>query len=128
MLRRLIPINGRYKCARHCVWISQEPAIANGDRNLADDLRQYLRMRPVRTTYLDETPLAKDVVVPLSARSFVISLFAGKGIGIAMAKLWVGFWGTTMSAFDAVDGSSIPCQLAPIALGVMVLSAVGYPR
>jgi sirohydrochlorin ferrochelatase len=45
----------------------------------ADGLRHCLKVWPVRTAYLEEAPLAEDAVATLSARSVVISLFAGEG-------------------------------------------------
>ena len=45
----------------------------------ADGLRQSLQTGPVHTAYLEEPPFAEDAVVALSARSVVVSFFAGKG-------------------------------------------------
>jgi len=45
----------------------------------ADGLRQCLKIGPVRAAYLEEMPFAEDAIFALSARSVVISFFAGKG-------------------------------------------------
>lgn len=45
----------------------------------ADGLRRCLKKGPVRTAYLEEVPFAEEAVAALSARSAVISFFAGEG-------------------------------------------------
>ena len=45
----------------------------------ADSLGRHLKTGPIRTAYLEETPFAEDAVAALSARSVVVSFFAGEG-------------------------------------------------
>ncbi|MDH3194715.1 MAG: hypothetical protein OEL78_00225 [Hyphomicrobiales bacterium] len=45
----------------------------------ADNLRRCLKKGPVLSAYLEEIPFAEEAVAALSARSAVISFFAGEG-------------------------------------------------
>jgi sirohydrochlorin ferrochelatase len=58
---------------------AKHPQSREAAESFANRLRQCLKTGPVRTAYLEEAPFAEDAVAALSARSVVISFFAGKG-------------------------------------------------